>query len=81
MTTREQILQALKDNQWTVREEGDVLIGSWRRRHVALEFDATGRLTKAATTAPLPFNEGKRTSPVAYPIKHNVLRFIRGEGS
>lgn len=83
MSARDDILKAIKTSGgWKVTETTDqtVLTAQWRKRLVAVRFDALGRVDKVITRYPLPFNAGMQRDEHTGPgRKGAALRFIRGE--
>ncbi len=80
-TSREEILEALRKNLWKSPPDTTLpnLVAVAGRRRIAVRFDATGRITGAAISHPLPFNQGMQSTPITSHRKQTLLRFIRGE--
>jgi hypothetical protein len=80
-TSREEILEALRKNLWKLPPDTTLpnLLAVQGRRRVAVRFDATGRITAAAISHPLPFNQGMQSTPLTSHRKQRLLAFIRGE--
>jgi hypothetical protein len=78
-TAREEVLDVLRAQGWGVKLRAGAIVGTWRKRSIAITFGSDGRITAASKRYPLPRNAGMTSGPVEAPMRANVLAFIRGE--
>jgi hypothetical protein len=78
-TAREEIIAALRANQWKVGLRAGAVTGQWRRRSIACTFGSDGRITGAHVRYPLTHNSGTYQGRLEAPMRLTALAFIRGE--